>query len=366
MINLAVIGLGNWGQRHVRSARGSERFEVAMAADPDTSQATPFAEKLNLELVPSIEEVLANPDIDAVTLATPHTLHTEQIIQAAEAGKNIYTEKPFALNAQDARRAISAVEQAGVQLALGHDQRHYPVITELRKMVKDGTFGNILHVETNLSHGSLRKLYQASFENPDTPQPRGWRLREDEAPAGPISQFGIHRVDTFIHLLGEIDWVFASGSAQAVDPTFLDTVSVTFGFKCGATGYLGNSLATPLYSRIQIFGTERWAEAKGPRTFAEYRECSLVNITVYSEEEQKDYSFDIVDSVAINFSSFADSIEGRAPFIIPLEQMIHNIAVVDAIRSSLETGERMTVEPTYNSRHIEGKLSNVLPRPTDR
>ena len=158
MINLAVIGLGNWGQRHVRSARGSERFQVVMAADPDTSQATPFAQKLNLKLVPSIEEALANTDIDAVTLATPHTLHTEQIIQAAEAGKNVYTEKPFALNAQDAGRAISAVEKAGVQLALGHDQRHYPVITELRKMVKDGTFGNILHVETNLSHGSLRKL----------------------------------------------------------------------------------------------------------------------------------------------------------------------------------------------------------------
>ena len=345
MINLAVIGLGNWGQRHVHSARGSECFQVVMAADPDTSQATPFAEEFNLKLVSSIEEVLANPDIDAVTLATPHTLHTEQIIQAAEAGKHVYAEKPFALNVHDARRAISAAEQAGVQLALGHDQRHYPVITELRKLIKNGTFGNILHIETNLSHGALRKLYQASSQNPDTPQQRGWRLREDEAPAGPISQFGIHRVDTFIHLLGEIEWVFAAGSTQAVDPTFLDTVSVTFGFKCGATGYLGNSLATPLYSRLQIFGTGQWAEAKGPETFADYRECSLINITVFSEEEQKGYSFDIVDSVAKNFSSFADAIEGRAPFIIPPEQMIHNISVVDAIRSSLETGARMMVAP---------------------
>ena len=59
MINLAVIGLGNWGQRHVRSARGSERFQVVMAADPDTSQATSFAEKLNLKLVRTSCAVIA-------------------------------------------------------------------------------------------------------------------------------------------------------------------------------------------------------------------------------------------------------------------------------------------------------------------
>ena len=345
MINLAVIGLGVWGQRHVRSAQSSGRFNVKMAVDPETERTTPIAKKLGLNFAESIEEALSDPSIEAVSLATPHTLHTMQIVKAAEAGKHIYAEKPFALNLQDAKRAVVAAESAGIQLALGHDQRHYPVIAELKNMIGNGTFGNILHLETNLSHDSIHQLYKDYYDNADVPTERGWRLREEEAPTGPISQFGIHRVDTFIHLLGEIEWVFAAGSTQAVDPTFLDSVSVTFGFKCGATGYLGNSLATPLYSRLQIFGTEQWAEAKGPETFADYRECSLINITVFSEEEQKGYSFDIVDSVAKNFSSFADAIEGRAPFIIPPEQMIHNISVVDAIRSSLETGARMMVAP---------------------
>ena len=344
MINLAVIGLGTWGQRHVRSARFSKRFKVLVAADPETGRAAPIAEKLDLKFVSSLDEVLTNPDIDAVTLATPHTLHTEQIVQAANAGKHVYTEKPFALNAQDAHRSILSAKKAGIELVLGHDQRHYPVIVDLKNMIDDGNFGNILHIETNLSHGSIQRLYKEAFENSDAPLQRGWRLREEEAPTGPISQFGIHRVDAFIHLLGEIDWVFAAGSFRAVHPSILDTVSVTVGFKSGVTGYLGNSLATPLCSRLQIFGTEKWAECSGPETFADYRECSLVNLTVFSEEERDVRSYDIIDSVAQNFTSFADAIENNASFIITPEQMVHTIAVVDAIRLSLETGERVNVE----------------------
>jgi len=343
MINLAVIGLGVWGQRHVRSAQSSGRFNVKMAVDPETERIAPIAKKLGLNLAESIEEVLSDPSIEALSLATPHTLHTMQIVKAAEAGKHVYSEKPFALNLQDANRAVVAAESAGIQLALGHDQRHYPVIAELKNMIGNGTFGNILHLETNLSHDSIHLLYKNYFDNADVPTQRGWRLREEEAPTGPISQFGIHRVDTFIHLLGEINWVFATGSCQAVNPSFLDTISVTVGFKSGATGYLGNSLATPLNSRLQIFGSEKWAEATGPTTFEAYRECSLINLTVSSKEAHENHSFDIIDSVAQNFSSFADAIEGKSRFIISTDQMIHNIAVVDAIRRSLDTGERVTV-----------------------
>ena len=120
---------------------------------------------------------------------------------------------------------------------------------------------------------------------------------------------------------------------------------MTFGFKCGATGYLGNSLATPLNSRLQIFGSEKWAEATGPETFEAYRECSLINLTVSSKEAHAKHSFDIIDSVAENFSSFADAIEGKSGFIISTDQMIHNIAVVDAIRQSLDSNKVAILRP---------------------
>ena len=343
MINLAVIGIGIWGQRHVRSARSSGRFNVTMAVDPDSVRAAPVAEELGLTFSSTIEDALSNKNIDAVSLATPHTLHTSQIIEAARAGKHIYTEKPFALNVNDARRSVATVEEANVVLALGHDQRQYPVVNKLKEMIAEETFGKILHIETNLSHDSMKLLYLKDRENTDASTQRVWRLDEKEAPTGPISQFGIHRVDTFINLLGTIDWVFAAGSFQALDPSFLDTVSVTVGFRNGVIGYLGNSLATPLYSRLHILGTEKWAESTGPKTFDEYRECSLTNLTIHSKNDRENYSFDIIDSVEKNFASFADAIEGTAPFSISTNQMVHNIAVVDAINESLETGNRVPV-----------------------
>ena len=92
-----------------------------------------------------------------------------------------------------------------------------------------------------------------------------------------------------------------------------------------------------------ILGTEKWAESTGPETFAEYRECSLTNLTIHSNGKRENHSFDIIDSVEKNFASFADAIEGIAPFAISTNQMVHNIAVVDAIRESLKTGNRVSV-----------------------
>lgn len=344
MINLAVIGLGIWGQRHVRSAKASGRFNVVTAVNPENSRVASIAKELGLTLTPSFEDVLLDGTVNAVSLATPHTLHSKQIIKAAEAGKHIYVEKPFALNAYDARRAISAIEAADVVIALGHDQRHYPVIKKLKELITEETFGKVLHIETNLSHDSVKLLYEKNRQFGESSTQRAWRLLDSEAPAGPISQFGIHRVDAFIGLIGEIDWVFAAGSCEALDPSLLDSISVMLGFKCGTIGHLGNSLATPLCSRMKILGTSKWAECSGPETFEEYRECSLTNLTVYTEGDPEDYTFEIVDSVAENFSSFADAIEGIAPFTIPAKEMVHNIAVVDAICESIEKKKRVSVK----------------------
>ena len=347
MITLAVVGLGTWDQRHVRSARASGRFDLTVAVDPNVKRAGPVAEELGLELRPTLEDALSDPALQAISLATPHTQHTGQIIDAAAAGKHVYTEKPFALNAGDARKAVTMVEKAGVELALGHDQRFYPVMAELKELIKEETLGPILHVETTLIHDSLlmpyRKLYGDGGADYVNEYSRGWRLDAREVPAGPISQFGLHRIDALIQLMGEIEWVFAAGSANAVSPDLTDTVVISLGFKNGATGVISNSIAAPLASRLQIYGTERWAASKGPETFVDYRECSLVDLTVFKEGERQHQRFDIIDSVAANFTNFADAIEDRDNYLIPLSEMIHTIAVVDAVRDSLATRQRVTV-----------------------
>src|SRR6266513_1371311 len=105
-----------------------------------------------LEAVGALDVVLADPSIDAVVLATPHSLHCEQIVAAAAAGKAVFCEKPLALKKAEAARAIDACRAAGVVLGVGTDKRFFPSLRELLRMVKSGELGKILHVEAHFSN----------------------------------------------------------------------------------------------------------------------------------------------------------------------------------------------------------------------
>ena len=250
MINLAVVGLGNWGRRHTASALETGRFNVKRAVSKEPDEVRDFADQHGLLLSENIEDVLADPDIDAVTLATPHTLHTAQIIMADEAGKHVLSEKPFALSKSDAERAVAACEKAGVVLGLGHDNRHYPAMQELKRLVDSGGLGEVLHIETNISHDAqVRRLKSGNIPDPEAARaerntggneyvpPRAWRMEFREAPAGPLIHLGVHRGDAFIHLLGEIEWVFAQNTHHLLPTEFGDVASVLLRFRSGVTGY---------------------------------------------------------------------------------------------------------------------------------
>jgi predicted dehydrogenase len=122
MIDAAIVGLGRWGKTLVEAVQGKSeglRFARAVSRNPD--QHRDFAAQHRLELVDGIESVLADPSIDAVVLATPHSLHCEQIIAVAAARKAVFCEKPLTLRKAEAARAIEACRAAGVVLGVGTD-----------------------------------------------------------------------------------------------------------------------------------------------------------------------------------------------------------------------------------------------------
>ncbi|MEB2620576.1 Gfo/Idh/MocA family protein, partial [Kocuria rosea] len=102
MINCAIAGLGRWGRALVEAAQGEPRLRITSAVEPDVGGAAGFCATHGLSLTPSLDDVLAEPGIDAVLLATPHSLHKRQVIAAAGAGKQVFCEKPLALRRDDA------------------------------------------------------------------------------------------------------------------------------------------------------------------------------------------------------------------------------------------------------------------------
>jgi predicted dehydrogenase len=119
MIRAAIVGMGWWGRTLVEAVADSEQIRVVAGATRTVSpEVKTFAEAQHLTLVDSYEQLLTDKTVDAVILATPHSLHSAQTIAAAKAGKHVFCEKPFALHKADAEAAVAATEQAGVTLGL--------------------------------------------------------------------------------------------------------------------------------------------------------------------------------------------------------------------------------------------------------
>ena len=125
MIRAAIVGLGRWGRNLVEASLGHERLKIVRAVEPDIKAAQGFCAQHHLELTGSLDAVLADDAIDAVLLATPHSLHPAQVIACAVARKQVFCEKPLALTRADAARMFGACRDAGVVLAVAvghHDQ----------------------------------------------------------------------------------------------------------------------------------------------------------------------------------------------------------------------------------------------------
>jgi predicted dehydrogenase len=250
MLNAAIIGLGWWGKRLVEAVDGSKliRFSRAVTLEPELTRD--FAEARKLKLGTSYEEVLADPTIEAVVLATPHTTHRAMVEAAAAAGKHVCCEKPFALSRADAEAAIAACRRAGVVVGVGQNFRFMPSIKALGELVEAGALGTIMHVEGNYSHDWIAGL---STDH--------WRSAREESRAGGMTGMGIHVLDCFSHLAGPMRRIAALSTQRALKLPAGDTTAALIEFASGATGLLGTTLKTPFVWRIAVYGENMRAES---------------------------------------------------------------------------------------------------------
>lgn len=323
MIKAAVIGMGRWGQVLVDSVQGkSSAITFTAGVTRTVSRAAQFAKRQGFPLGDDYGAVLADPDIDAIVLATPHTQHAEQIAKAAAAGKHIFVEKPFTLTRASAAQAVADAQAAGIVLALGHNRRFMPSRAELKSRIDSGAIGTLLHVEGNFSgNGGLK----AQADN--------WRGARLENPAGGMGAMGIHMVDLMIGLFGPIADVRCISRQRAVSVDIDDTTSMLFTFASGMTGYLVTLGATVPTQRIQVFGTKGSAEIRQERYF-EFRPV---------EGETESIDFGPFDKERAELEAFAAAVSDGVPYPLPADEAIHGIAVFEAIAKSAESGAVETV-----------------------
>ncbi|HEY6241025.1 MAG TPA: Gfo/Idh/MocA family oxidoreductase, partial [Burkholderiales bacterium] len=253
MINAAIVGLGWWGKTLVESAEGSDAIRfVAGATRTVSADLKAFADAHKLRLAGNFDALLADRSVDAVVLATPHSLHAQQVIAAAGARKHVFCEKPFTLTKKDAEAAVAAARKAGVTLGLGYNRRFHPEMTGLRERIRSGGLGTVMHVEATMTFPNALLLKSTQ-----------WRASRSETPCGGLTPMGVHAVDGMIDLCGRIDTVYCQSFRRAVEIDADDTTSILFRMKDGMSGYLGTLTATGPGFSFQMFGSKGWIRLEG-------------------------------------------------------------------------------------------------------
>ena len=333
MIKAGIVGLGWWGKTLVESGENSDAIRfVAGTTRTVTPEVEAFAKQKGLRLTADYQAMLAH-DIDAVVLATPHSMHATQVMAAAAAKKHVYCEKPFTLTKREAEDAVAAVKKAGVTLAVGYNRRFHPEMTKLRDMVRAGELGTILHVEATMT-----------FPNALFINPAHWRADKAETPLGGLMPMGVHAVDGMIDLCGPIDHAFAQSFRRAAPIDADDTTSILVRMKEGMSGYLGTMTTTGPGFSFQVFGSKGFVRLEGLTHVAgassEERRMRLFGACKFQpvKGEGKTWQAASLDVTRAALEAFAKAAQGGAAYPIPFDQVIAGVAATEAIIRSAGSG----------------------------
>lgn len=323
MINAAVIGLGRWGQTILGSVQGKSarvRFVHGVSKEPEL--ARDLAARHGFRLSTDLADALNDPEVQAVWLCTPHSLHVQQVRAVTATGRPVWCEKPLALTRADAQRAVDACRAAGVPLGSGNNKRCFASMCELKRVIDSGVLGQILHIEGHFSNEHSTRVVGG-----------GWRDDPRESPAAGLTGAGLHVLDAFVNLGGPIRRVDAKVFSAKPPPDPRDVLAVLVEFASGATGQLATVRAAPVVWRIQVFCAGGWVEARGEDTLT----------IAHMGKEPATQTFPHVDSLLVLVEAFADAIEDKAPFPVTPAQMLDLIGAFEAVVTSVETGEPVRI-----------------------
>lgn len=321
MVRTGIVGLGRWGKVLVESAAAEPNLKLVAAVSRAPLSIMEYCDDKDMRVFASLDDMLADGNIDALVIATPHGQHFEQIMKAADAGKHVFCEKPFTLNTRDAQTALKALSDAGLKVAIGHNRRFAPNTIALKNDLVEGKLGKPIHID-----GHFNVDLSGAAGN--------WRNSRDESPAGGMTSLGIHVIDAFIHLFGRVKSVRTTSLHTSLPMDIDDNTHVDLRFENGCTGRLTTIAATAMLWRLSVFGTAGWAEAESLDSYRFTPVSGDPKIVSY-----EGYAYPAPQTIAAGLKAFADDVIGGAAFPITPQEIGHATSVLEAVIESASTGK---------------------------
>lgn len=246
VLGWGVIGIGNIVRSTVAPAMVAEpECDLVAGVSRDQGRADDFAREFGARFAyTDYTQMLANPEVEAVFIATPNAFHSGQVIAAAAAGKHVLCDKPLANNPADARAAVEACSGAGVKLGVNFHNRHLPWVRDVSRLIADGVIGRVEMVQLQVASGPRH------YDN--------WRADPEMAGLGSVHNVGVHGLDFLRVLLGsdpiEVMAMFdVTPGSGAVE--MLALIQLRFGNGALVQYNANERLRDPL-NDIVIYGTE--------------------------------------------------------------------------------------------------------------
>lgn len=315
-VGVGVIGLGWWGRALAERTKAAEGVDVVAGFARSADSRAAFAADFDCKAPESLEQLLADQDVEGILVATPHSTHLEILEAAAQAGKAVLMEKPLALSKKDAATAIGIAVDAGIPLQVGHQRRRTAANRAIKAMIDAGDLGPIQMAEANQSIGK-------ALTHPED----AWRRNRAESPLGGMTSLGVHKVDTLHYLLGPMSRVAVFTKNVEERPEVDEATVVAIEFESGAVGTLVTSFVVPMISRLSIYGMEASAFNDADGTMLEVQKMNENRVPV---------PLDPVDPVLDQLVEFGKVVRGETQ---PETGAVEGLAVVSVLEAMVESSE---------------------------
>ncbi len=229
-VGYGVVGCGVIAPWHAGSLKDHVRgARLVACCDEVPEKAQAFAEKFGIpKTYTHIEDLLADPEIDAVSICTPSGMHADMVIQASNAGKHAMTEKPMDITLEKIDAMISTVRRNGTKLGVIFQRRTSPLWQVVRETVQSGALGKMVLGDAYLKYYRSQEYYNSG----------AWRGTWALDGGGALMNQGVHLVDILQWVMGPVDTIFSFADHLARDIEVEDTTVSAIRFKNGAFGTL--------------------------------------------------------------------------------------------------------------------------------
>ena len=286
-VRLGVIGAGNIADMNVAGYLEHDRCDVVAVCDTDKDLAVAAAARWGASGVfTNLDDLLAEPDVDAVEILTPTHLHYDHVLAAVAAGKHVSCQKPLANTVAEAREMGAAAQAAGVTLRVSECFWHYPPLERAKKLIADGAIGQPTNVRIRTIVGQTDAPFQAGLRADGYV----WRLN-NLSPGG-------HLFDDMVHKYALALWLFDQDivSVQAVVPRrdlFFEPCQAIFEYEDpGLLGSMEVSYAPKMWMRSSYYGADEFVEVQGDEGFLWVTRCTgemldLPAVMLYQGDEKE-------------------------------------------------------------------------------